>query len=92
MVFQVASGANAAAVEAIFKEHAVPISKIGRVHNKNGDIKIAVNGKVVVSDQVADLRDVWEATSFELEKKQCNPECVAQEQHSLRTRTGPRGR
>ncbi|KAJ0405903.1 hypothetical protein ATCC90586_003364 [Pythium insidiosum] len=89
MVFQVASGDNAAAVEAIFKEHAVPITKIGRVHNKSGDIKIAVNGKQVISDQVTDLRDVWEATSFELEKKQCNPECVAQEQHSLRTRTGP---
>ena len=35
------------------------------------------------------LRDVWEATSFELDKLQANPECVLEEQRSLKTRKTP---
>lgn len=35
---------------------------------------------------MADLRDIWEATSFELEKLQANPGCVAQEQEGLKLR------
>lgn len=86
-VFQVA-GDNAAEVEAIFKNLSVPVVKLGQA-TTDGEIKIRVNGESVIQDQMVDLRDVWEATSFELEKKQCNPDCVASEQRSLRTRTAP---
>ncbi len=34
-------------------------------------------------------RDIWECTSFELERLQSNPACVAQEQHSLAGRSTP---
>ncbi|TMW61487.1 hypothetical protein Poli38472_012678 [Pythium oligandrum] len=88
LVFQVAAGTSSSDVEAIFQQHNVPLVKLGKVI-KEGDIKIAVNGQNVITDKTVDLRDVWEATSFELEKKQCNPECVAAEQSSLRTRAGP---
>mmetsp|Transcript_29282 Transcript_29282/g.75454 ORF Transcript_29282/g.75454 Transcript_29282/m.75454 type:complete len:1336 (+) Transcript_29282:104-4111(+) len=43
----------------------------------------------VVHASMTELRDVWEATSFELEKLQCNPECVAQEQSGLASRHAP---
>ncbi|KAF1318774.1 Phosphoribosylformylglycinamidine synthase, partial [Globisporangium splendens] len=88
LVFQVAAGQAATDFEAIFSEHKVPLTKLGKV-TTDGEIKIRVNGQAAVQDQMVDLRDVWEATSFELEKKQCNPDCVAQEQRSLRARTGP---
>lgn len=35
------------------------------------------------------LRDVWEETSFELDKLQANPECVQEEQKSLKSRKTP---
>lgn len=88
LVFQVAAGQSATDFEAIFSQHNASLIKLGKVTN-DGEIKIRVNGQTAVHDQMADLRDVWEATSFELEKKQCNPDCVAQEQRSLRTRTAP---
>ena len=46
-------------------------------------------GAPVVDASMTALRDVWEATSFELEKLQCNPVCVAQEQAGLPTRHAP---
>ncbi|RLN44938.1 hypothetical protein BBJ29_007005 [Phytophthora kernoviae] len=87
-VFQVAVGKHSDAVEATFKNLSVPLVKLGKV-TINGNIKMSVNGVRVLDDQMANLRDVWEATSFELEKRQCNPDCVAQEQKSLSTRSGP---
>ena len=35
------------------------------------------------------FRDTWEATGFELEKRQANPVCVKQEQEGLASRTSP---
>lgn len=92
LVFQVEAGASAAQLEALFAQHSVPLTKLGTVVPRTTDgatVTIRINGERVVEDAMVDLRDVWEATSFELEKKQCNPECVAQEQASLRTRAGP---
>lgn len=42
-------------------------------------VSIRVGGEDVVSGSVANLRSVWEATSFQLERLQCNPACVKQE-------------
>ncbi|DAZ94385.1 TPA: hypothetical protein N0F65_003249, partial [Lagenidium giganteum] len=88
LVIQVAAGANAAEVERIFAQHSVPLAKIGKV-TMDGEINIRVNGHVAVQDQMVELRDVWEATSFELEKRQCHPDCVSSEQRTLRLRTTP---
>ena len=52
--------------------------------------EISVGGKAYISDDTARLRDVWEATSFELEKLQCAEECVAEEQMGLASRTNPK--
>ena len=38
---------------------------------------------------MTDLRDVWEATSFHLEKRQRNPICVHQEEAGLKSRKSP---
>ncbi len=48
--------------------------------------------EVVLDCKMTDLRDIWEETSFQLENFQCNPDCVAQEAKSLKTRTRPKFR
>ena len=48
-----------------------------------------VNGSEVLSADMRDLRDLWEATSFRLELEQANPDCVASERDGLRHRTAP---
>ena len=40
-------------------------------------------------ESLAELRDVWESTSFALEARQCDRACVQQERSSLLTRPGP---
>jgi phosphoribosylformylglycinamidine synthase len=49
-----------------------------------------VNGEVHVQDDVSLLRDVWEETSFNLEKFQTNSDCVKQERKWLLERTEPK--
>ncbi|XP_039235168.1 estradiol 17-beta-dehydrogenase 8-like, partial [Pipra filicauda] len=52
-------------------------------------VSVAVGGTVVVQEPVGQLRGVWEATSFSLERLQANPELVAQEEQDLGQRWGP---
>lgn len=40
---------------------------------------IKVAGEAGIEGTTAGLRGVWEATSFQLERLQCNPACVEQE-------------
>jgi len=50
---------------------------------------ISFNNQSVLNESITSLRDIWEATSFELELRQCNPDCVIQEKEGLKDRTGP---
>jgi phosphoribosylformylglycinamidine synthase len=52
-------------------------------------VTVRYNGDTVLSDDVRDLRDLWEATSFQLDRLQADPECVAEEQAGLHARRGP---
>lgn len=38
---------------------------------------------------MTELRDIWEETSFVLERRQANPHCVQQEQTGLKARIAP---
>lgn len=53
-------------------------------------IVIRVDDSEVLRGTTADLRDIWEETSFQLERFQSNPECVEAEQSGLRARKAPR--
>ena len=50
---------------------------------------ISVNGQQVVSGGTAALRDIWEETSFALERLQSAEECVDAEQQGLKHRKAP---
>ena len=80
---------NLMIVREIFEKVAVPIQTIGKV-TSSPDIQISVNNQRVLKSPMPELRDLWEATSFQLERRQTNPSCVAQEETSLHARTGPK--
>lgn len=52
-------------------------------------INVSVKGKEVLKEKMTVLRDVWEETSFQLERYQTNPKCVTQEQAGLKERLEP---
>jgi phosphoribosylformylglycinamidine synthase len=66
----------------------VPARLIGRT-TKSKQIKLNVSGAPMLDQPMVELRDIWEATSFELEKRQRVPSCVEQEQKGLASRSGP---
>ena len=80
---------NLMIVREIFENATVPIQTIGKA-TASPDIQISVNNQRVLKSPMPELRDLWEATSFQLERRQTNPSCVTQEEASLHTRTGPK--
>ena len=82
------SNDNVATVESAYANAGVPVSQIGSV--SSGDsIKISIGDSACIEEKMTVLRDIWEATSFQLEKRQRNPECVVQEEEGLKHRQAP---
>jgi len=75
-------------VLATFADADVPCLAIGRTLAEP-TIRIRVGGVTVLEDDLRDLRDLWEATSFQLDRLQADPEHVAAEEAGLRLRTAP---
>ncbi|CEL97959.1 unnamed protein product [Vitrella brassicaformis CCMP3155] len=90
LVFECAK-ANEAAVREVLQWHGMGAASVHAIGGGRNDTKVevSVGGKVLLSDDVRQLRDIWEATSFQCELRQCNPECVAQERDGLKHRTAP---
>ena len=88
LVLEVLSTDMLAIVEA-YRTIGVSCTEIGSPSAVGDQIKIAVGADVLVDDKMTALRDVWEATSFQLEKRQRNPECVKQEEEGLKLRSAP---
>eukprot|EP00238_Polyblepharides_amylifera_P004266 CAMPEP_0196596182 /NCGR_PEP_ID=MMETSP1081-20130531/84635_1 /TAXON_ID=36882 /ORGANISM="Pyramimonas amylifera, Strain CCMP720" /LENGTH=1408 /DNA_ID=CAMNT_0041921059 /DNA_START=152 /DNA_END=4378 /DNA_ORIENTATION=+ len=73
-----------------FSAAGVPASEIGFV-SAEPSVNVSVNGsEPVISGNTATLRDIWEATSFDLERLQSAESTVEQEQSGLSTRTAPK--
>uniref|UniRef100_UPI0023EC5931 phosphoribosylformylglycinamidine synthase n=1 Tax=Agelaius phoeniceus TaxID=39638 RepID=UPI0023EC5931 len=66
----------------------VPIGHSGP-YGPRAMVTVAVGGQEVLAQPVGDLRDIWEQTSFQLERLQATPACVEQEEQDLATRWGP---
>jgi phosphoribosylformylglycinamidine synthase len=52
-------------------------------------VRIRFDGVEILNEDVRDLRDMWEETSFQLDALQANPACVRQERSGLRDRSAP---
>ena len=76
-------------VKSAYEASGVPVVAIGSpVKDDSINIKIG-DEEPCVTGKMTEFRDVWEATSFHLEKRQRNPECVAQEEKGLKYRKAP---
>jgi len=52
-------------------------------------IRIGFNGQPVLEESMPTLRQLWEETSYQLERLQADPGCVDQEKANIFNRTGP---
>ena len=75
-------------VLAAYEAVQVPVCVIAKTQAANR-VKVSVKGAVVVDEDEKALHDLWEATSFELDKLQSNPACAEQEQEGLKKRHKP---
>jgi len=78
---------DADSVLAAFAAADVPCAAIGSVRD-DAQVIVRYNDETVLDDDVRELRDLWEATSFQLDRLQANLECVEEEESGLRARTG----
>ena len=74
-----------------FREKDVPCHQIGKANGLGEDatVSVRVGDELVLDQKMVELRDVWEATSFQLERLQTNPHCVQEEEAGLRKRHAP---
>ena len=70
----------------------VAANVIGRPDGVGSDasIVVSVGDVVVLNEKMVDLRDIWEATSFQLERLQANKSCVEEEERNLSERKAPK--
>ncbi len=72
----------------VFADHDVPCMAIGST-TAGPRITIGLGGERVLDDDMRTLRDLWEATSFRLDRRQADPGCVAEEESGLARRRTP---
>ena len=87
MVLEVESEHRSMVLQA-FEQASVPCQQIGSTTD-DATIRIRFNGQDVVHEETAALRDLWEETSFRLDRLQANADFVDQESSGLKTRTRP---
>ena len=82
---------NSSTVIDSFSEYGVSATVVGHPtgNGPSSMVKISVNGDVLVNEKMTSLRDVWEATSVQLERLQANASCVEEEEAGLGARVGP---
>ncbi|MGW8287452.1 MAG: phosphoribosylformylglycinamidine synthase [Desulfobulbales bacterium] len=76
-------------IELLFQEYGMPFNLLGRPTVEK-QIKIRYNGEPVLDESMQELRQIWEETSFQLEKLQMNPDCAVAERENIYDRKGPR--
>lgn len=57
---------------------------------KQTKIKIIHNQELVLDEEIKELRQIWQETSYQLEKLQTNPDCAQQEKENTYDRLGPK--
>ena len=67
----------------LLEKAGIPCQIIGRTQ-EDKTILVRYNDRVVLNENITELRDLWEETSYQLEMRQANPHCVEKERCSLR--------
>ena len=63
--------------------------KIGETILENNFL-VYFKGEIILEEKIRNLHSIWEDTSFNLEKLQCNPACVEEEKFNLLERKVPK--
>jgi phosphoribosylformylglycinamidine synthase len=79
---------NEARVVEILNGAKVPCTRIGRT-TSDESVRVSIAERKILDEDMRALRNIWEETSFEIDRLQANPECVAQERKGLSERKGP---
>jgi phosphoribosylformylglycinamidine synthase len=87
LVLEVSSEHESQVLEA-FENAEVPCRRIGST-SSDKTVRVQLNGQDVVHEDMTALRDLWEETSFQLDRLQANTDFVEQESTGLKDRTGP---
>ncbi|KAK8811334.1 hypothetical protein WA158_003068 [Blastocystis sp. Blastoise] len=73
----------------LYAKHGVSIVNLGRTIAEK-KIHIVYNDETVIDENMTELRDLWEETSYQIELRQCNPVCAKQERDGLKNRHAPK--
>jgi phosphoribosylformylglycinamidine synthase len=73
---------------AVLQRMGVTCLRIGMT-TKEKTVRIALDGQTILREDTRVLRDLWEDTSYQIERLQANPDCAEAEKRSLFYRTGP---
>jgi len=77
-----------AEIRALLQEENIPYQVIGNTTSEK-EIKISINGELIFDEYMRVLRDIWEETSYHLDRHQANPVCVHEERKVIFDRKGP---
>lgn len=74
----------------LLKKHEVPFEYLGFTLSKPYKTITIKNlkKKIILETDMRILRDIWEETSYQLERLQCNPECAKEEEDNNHNRLG----
>ncbi|MEW6001795.1 MAG: phosphoribosylformylglycinamidine synthase [Nitrospirota bacterium] len=75
-------------IAAILKDNGIPYQIIGKTTVEK-EINISINNHSVLKEDTRVLRDIWEETSYRLDRLQANPDCVDEERRVNSDRKGP---
>lgn len=79
---------NEEAISGMLRASDVPYQIIGSPVLQK-DIRISVDGKLLLKEDMEELRQIWEETSYQLDRFQRTPACVDEERQAIFSRTGP---
>jgi phosphoribosylformylglycinamidine synthase len=75
-------------ITGVLEDNKVPYQIIGKTLEKK-EVSVNVNNQIVLKEDMRVLRDLWEETSYHLDRLQTNPECVDEERRINFDRKGP---
>jgi phosphoribosylformylglycinamidine synthase len=82
---------NEKRIREYLKDNRIPYQIIGETLEQK-EISISVNKKNILKEDMRVLRDIWEESSYQLDRLQANPESVDEERKVNFDRKGPRYR
>lgn len=84
-------------IVSIAVENNIGVQRIGETLSRSSATRVIIGGYPfggtrVLDEDMRELRQLWEETSYQLERLQANPECADKEKKNIFDRPGPRYR